>query len=93
MMQKSPVFHNLKIIIMDKKINILTEIWKDLLKVESIDINCNFFEIGGNSIKALILINNINEALDTNLFITDLIENYSINKIAEFINKGQSSNE
>ena len=31
----------------------LLAIWREVLKIENIDINDNFFEIGGNSIQAI----------------------------------------
>ncbi|HEV3384343.1 MAG TPA: thioesterase domain-containing protein, partial [Gemmata sp.] len=41
----------------------IAEVWSDLLSGENFDINDNFFEMGGNSLKALMLMGRIREKL------------------------------
>jgi amino acid adenylation domain-containing protein len=43
----------------NKNERILLELWKDLLKVENVSVNDNFFDIGGNSLLAINLANMI----------------------------------
>uniref|UniRef100_UPI00035C5B70 phosphopantetheine-binding protein n=1 Tax=Flavobacterium sp. WG21 TaxID=1229487 RepID=UPI00035C5B70 len=56
----------------------LVGIWEDILKREKIGITNNFFELGGNSLTASVLINRINRTFDTRLTIQDLYETQDI---------------
>ena len=56
----------------------LVVIWQDILKLEKIGITNNFFELGGNSLKATVLINRINKAFDTRFSIQDLYETQDV---------------
>lgn len=60
----------------------LVEIWKRELGLELIGIHDNYFNIGGDSIRSIRLINAINEELDKNLKVVDLYINYTIEKLA-----------
>ena len=60
----------------------LAEIWKRELGLELIGIHDNYFNIGGDSIRSIRLINAINEVLDKNLKVVDLYINYTIEKLA-----------
>lgn len=42
----------------------LTEIWKDILKREQIGVLDNFFDLGGNSIKLIMLIDTVNRVFE-----------------------------
>ncbi|MGD2085121.1 MAG: amino acid adenylation domain-containing protein [Candidatus Aminicenantes bacterium] len=64
---------------MEKK---LEEIWKDELELEKVGIHDNYFNIGGDSIKSIRLINLVNQKLNTNLKIVDLYINNTIEKLA-----------
>jgi tyrocidine synthetase-3 len=61
----------------------LVELWKCVLKADRIGVNDNFFSIGGDSIKAISLINAINNALGTNIKIKDIYKNQTIRSLAE----------
>lgn len=58
----------------------VVEIWKKILKKETIGSQDNFFEIGGNSIKAMRAV-----ALDKRYSVTDLFENPTLSKISKII--------
>jgi amino acid adenylation domain-containing protein len=60
----------------------MVEIWKNALKLEKIGINDNFFNIGGDSIKAIKVVNMVNKELNINLEIAELYEYETIEKIA-----------
>ena len=45
----------------------LAEIWQEALDVEKIGINDNFFNLGGDSIKAISLISKMNRVLGTSI--------------------------
>ncbi|HLP46213.1 MAG TPA: amino acid adenylation domain-containing protein, partial [Candidatus Kapabacteria bacterium] len=63
----------------------LVDIWQGLLKLEKVGVNDNFFNIGGDSIKTISLLNLINKEFKVELKTVDLYENDTIRKIAEKI--------
>lgn len=76
----------------EKKIEIiekdeLLQIFKEILELDTIDVNKNFFEVGGNSILANRLIAEINEKYKIDLPVISIYENPTIKKFANFINK------
>ncbi|GEM_PF-4741361 len=72
----------------------LVEIWKESLKLEEVSINDRFFNIGGDSIKAIRLVYSINKAFNIDLKIADLYLNESIEKLSLVIgNQKSNSNE
>lgn len=65
----------------------LTKIWETLFVMETVGINDNFFEIGGNSLMAIRMISMIEQKLNVKLPITTLIECPTIEGIAQKIGK------
>jgi bacitracin synthase 1 len=65
--------------------------WKDVLKSDRIGVNDNFFNIGGDSIKAIRLVNSINDRLQVNIKILDLFTNNTIRDLAQVVNSGIST--
>ncbi len=65
----------------------LVEIWSGVLGIEKdkIGIDANFFEVGGHSLTAMILISKINEQLKVKLLFTDLFKLPTIKGLAERI--------
>ncbi|WP_066501702.1 non-ribosomal peptide synthetase [Abyssisolibacter fermentans] len=63
----------------------LVEIWKKTLNVDQIGVKSNFFDIGGDSIKAIRLISLVNSEFNVDLKITDLYSNKTIEKLAKII--------
>ncbi|MGG8495335.1 amino acid adenylation domain-containing protein [Tenacibaculum sp. TC6] len=63
----------------------LLNIWKDLLKVESLGINDNFFEIGGHSILAMRTISRIQLELGVVTDLTLLFKNPTVKLLAKEI--------
>lgn len=49
-------------------------VWQEVLGIGQIDIHSNFFELGGSSIKAIILVNKLQEQLGRNFHFTMMIE-------------------
>lgn len=60
-------------------------IWCSLFGYEKIDENDNFFEIGGNSLLAVMLRNRINKELNTSLSIVDIFTYSTIKKLNTYI--------
>lgn len=65
----------------------LTEIWSEVLGIETneISIDSNFFELGGQSFKAIILAANVHKEMNVQISLTDLFNMQSIRELAEFI--------
>ncbi|WP_335871249.1 type I polyketide synthase [Bacillus sp. 2205SS5-2] len=58
-------------------------IWEELFGIESIDVNDDFFEIGGHSLLAIQLFNRIQEEFDVELQIEDMFDNPTISGLAK----------
>ncbi|WP_349409515.1 amino acid adenylation domain-containing protein [Pseudalkalibacillus sp. SCS-8] len=65
----------------------LSEIWKDLFQRKKISINHSFFDLGGNSLIAIKLINMIRNQFKCNLELADILSNVTIKTLAKHINK------
>ncbi|MCP4180514.1 MAG: amino acid adenylation domain-containing protein [bacterium] len=64
----------------------LVNIWQEVLKIEPIGIKSNFFDIGGHSLKATMLISRIKEELNTAISLRDLFQNPTILDLSKLIN-------
>jgi hypothetical protein len=70
---------------------ILVETWKKELGLERVGINDNYFSIGGDSIKSIMLVSIINEKLGKHLKIVDLYVHNTIEKLASWIDREESA--
>ncbi|WP_053004177.1 MupA/Atu3671 family FMN-dependent luciferase-like monooxygenase [Flavobacterium sp. ABG] len=70
----------------------LSTLWGDYLKLEQISIDDNFFEIGGNSMKAFQLLAILNTALHTDLKIISFFQYPTIRTLGENLNQDKLSN-
>ncbi|MGE5342509.1 MAG: amino acid adenylation domain-containing protein [Candidatus Omnitrophota bacterium] len=66
----------------------LIAVWREVLDAERIGINDNFFNIGGDSIKAIRLISLINNRLVCNIKLVDLFTHNNIKELAQFVADG-----
>ena len=66
------------------------EIWKDLLKVDEINLDSNFFILGGNSLLATILVNRLNKDLSLTVSLREFLSNPTVRTITT-INKNALS--
>ncbi|WP_445454938.1 amino acid adenylation domain-containing protein [Flavobacterium sp. HNIBRBA15423] len=62
----------------------MVAIWEEVLQISKVGVNDNYFSLGGDSLKAIGLISNINNKLETSFTIADL---YSYQTIAELADK------
>ncbi|TMP29968.1 hypothetical protein CWB99_07720 [Pseudoalteromonas rubra] len=69
----------------------LLEVWRASLGVEITDTNSNFFHLGGDSIKAVALVNRIEKALSCSLSIGELLSNPTIRALSNYIMQNQGS--
>lgn len=67
----------------------LVSIWSEVLQisVNSIGINDSFFNIGGHSLLAIVLVGQINSELDTTIELPNIFEMQEISKLASHIDK------
>jgi amino acid adenylation domain-containing protein len=63
----------------------LATIWQDILRIERIGATDNFFEIGGNSIKLIQVLNRIKKELEVNVPLTTAFTYPTIKALAEKI--------
>lgn len=70
----------------------LVQIWEEVLGLESIGIHDDFFELGGDSIKAIQIISRLHQ-LDLKLKINDLFDNPTIAELAPHIELTESADE
>lgn len=68
----------------------VADIWKQALGVNSVGINDNFFDIGGHSILALRVLQEIRMITDKPLQMTDLFKYTTISAIAAFLSSDDS---
>jgi len=63
----------------------LLGLWQDFFGRETIGLDSDFFEIGGDSLKALSIIGRINKALHIQLPVTEFFKRSTIRKLGEYI--------
>lgn len=60
-------------------------IWNEALGLGSIDVYDNFYELGGDSIKALRILNRINRGFSLNIKVSDLLNNPTVNRFSTYL--------
>lgn len=65
----------------------LVEIWKDILKIEEVGINQNFFTLGGHSLKATTLLSRIYNAFEADLSLNQIFITNTVKELAREIDK------
>ena len=69
----------------------LTQIWSDILNVTPVGVTNNFFELGGNSILAVRLINQIQKQFQKHLPLATLFQSPTISELAELLRSSADS--
>jgi natural product biosynthesis luciferase-like monooxygenase protein len=69
----------------------IAEVWKEVLKVERVGINDNFFDIGGNSLLMAQAHSRLQEAFKKTLPLIKMLEHPTISSLARYV--GDSKNE
>ena len=75
-------FHDL-----NKIENILLAVWKEVLKNNSVTIDDNYFDIGGDSVLIPEIVTRLSSQLSINLRILDIFDNPSIRQLSDYIFK------
>jgi tyrocidine synthetase-3 len=79
----------------DKEEKTMVGIWADILGIEAelVGIDTNFFELGGNSLKATVMVSRIQKELHVDLPIAAIFETPRIRQLAVFIRKSEKVQE
>lgn len=64
---------------------LLAEVWQDLLKIEQVGIQDDFFELGGNSLLGAVLINRLQDALREDVSLTAIFDMPTISELACYL--------
>lgn len=71
---------------------IIVEIFEDVLGINNVGVNNNFFEIGGHSLKVAYIINKIERVMGVRLTLRSFFENPTVEGICEIIGKQSNKN-
>lgn len=63
----------------------LIELWKDVLEIDCIDVNDNFFDLGGHSLKATILNSRIQKELNIKIPLSEIFKRPTVKELATYI--------
>jgi len=69
----------------------LVQIWKEVLQVEDVRINDNFFDLGGHSFLLVQLHSQLKREFDTNVAVVELFRYPTIESLASFLDRRNSS--
>ncbi|MBN1050268.1 non-ribosomal peptide synthetase [Clostridium botulinum] len=69
----------------------LVNLYEDILKINNVGINHNFFDIGGNSLNATILVGRIHRELNVEIPLREIFNLGTIKELSEYINAKEIS--
>jgi len=69
---------------------IIAAIWQEMLQVEKVGIEDNFFDLGGHSLLLVQVHSKLQELYDRDLSITDLFEYSTVSSLAKYLTQEQS---
>lgn len=65
----------------------LVEIWEEVLELEGIGVNHDFFEMGGHSLKATILISKIHKELNVEVPFSQVFKSPTVKELVQYIHQ------
>jgi len=71
------------------KEKIIARLWQDVLKVDKVGVNDNFFDLGGNSMNLIQLNSKLNEAFGEDIAVVDMFRYSTINSFLQFLDRGE----
>lgn len=71
---------------------VVLEIWKQVLEIEQIGLNDNFFDIGGTSLKIVQMYKLLNQQFDQEFDVITLFQNPTVKAFSAFIKKPEKVN-
>ncbi len=69
--------------------DVLANIWATVLRVPRVDRHANFFEIGGDSLKAMEIISRVRETLQVDLPLISFFQDPTVSHLAEVLTGGR----
>jgi acyl carrier protein len=69
----------------------IAQVWKQVLQIEKVGINDNFFDLGGHSLLVVQVNNKLREFLNRNLSVVEIFQNPTIKSLAEHLSKNSSA--
>ncbi len=63
----------------------MVRLWKEALDVEVVDVNASFFEMGGNSVRAMELMTGLQDHFGVEVNVTDLFTYSTLADLAQFV--------
>lgn len=63
--------------------NTVKNLWKEILNKEDIDVNVSFFENGGDSLKAMKMLQRLDEEYNVKMDMMSFFQNPTINNICQ----------
>jgi tyrocidine synthetase-3 len=69
----------------------LVHLWSDILKVDKIGINDNFFNIGGHSLKATLLISKIHKEFNVEIPLIEIFKAPTLKEMADYIRNSEKN--
>ena len=63
----------------------LAKLWQEVLEVEKIGVNDNFFDLGGHSLKATVLVSRIHKYFNIEISLREVFSNQTVAEAAELI--------
>lgn len=70
----------------------LCKIWQDILQLDRVGINDNFFKIGGHSVKALTVVLKVNSHFNVSIKLSEFIKNATISYLSNAIEFSETLN-
>ncbi|GAA6624132.1 amino acid adenylation domain-containing protein [Scytonema sp. NUACC26] len=65
----------------------IATVWQELLHLEKVGVNDNFFDLGGHSLLMVQVNNKLQEILHKNLLIVEMFQNPTINSLAQYLSQ------
>jgi len=63
----------------------LLKLWEEVLKQDAIGVNENFFVLGGNSIKAILLVSRISKELNVKISLVEIFKHPTVKELAKYV--------
>ena len=70
----------------------IAEIWKEVLNVEQVGLNDNFFDLGGHSLSLIKVNNKLKQAFNKDIPVVKLFQHSTINSLVELIDDFEEEN-
>ena len=67
----------------------IAEIWQDVLHVDKVGANDNFFDLGGQSLSMVLVHSKIRELFKSDISVVELFQYPTINALANYLNTGE----